>query len=244
MGRAFAVGVAFLVVSSLAVIGTTTTVVSAETGQREPQLTLIGANVSVEVRENRLVDATYRFETARSDSGSYPLTTVEGTMWRFPERDIRDLRVSVDGVAVSPDVTTRARHLRVSVPVPESARAGVVVVRVRYTVSGPEGRLRLPLWGPSASTPGDDRVVDVTVRLPDGTRAQSAAFPAVEPQENDVTVLAVQLPQMPGFVALEYGQEPPVLTLDDAVSLTGVGTLAGLGALWAVFRSRDGADVD
>jgi hypothetical protein len=49
---------------------------------------------------------------------------------------------------------------------------------------------------------------------------------------------------MPGFVALEYGQEPPVLTLDDAVSLAGVGTLAGLGALWAVFRSRDGADVD
>jgi hypothetical protein len=244
MGRAFAIGVAFLVVSSLTVVGTTTTVGSAETSQREPQLTLVGANVSVEVRENRLVDATYRFRTARSDSRSNPRTTVEGTMWRFPDREIRDLRVSVDGVAVSPDVTPKARHLRVSVPVPESAREGVFVVRVRYTVSGPEGRLRLPLWVPSAIPPGDDRVVDVTVRLSDGTRAQSAAFPAVEPQENDANVLAIQLPQMPGFVALEYGQESPVLTLDDAVSFAGVCALAGLGALWAVFRSREGIDVD
>jgi hypothetical protein len=165
-------------------------------------------------------------------------------MWRFPERDIRDLRVSVDGVAMSPDVTTQARHLRVSVPVPENAREGLVVVRVRYTVSGPAGRLRLPLWVPSASPPGDDRVVGVTVRLPDGTRAQSAAFPAVEPQENEASELTGQLPQMPGFVALEYGRESPDLTLDDAVSLAGVGALAGLGALWAVLRSREGADVD
>lgn len=244
MGHTFAVGVALVIVSSLIVVGMVAPVVSAEAGQTEQPLTLVDANVTVDAAEMRLVDATYRLKVARPNSESASVTTIEGTMWRFTGREVHDLQVSVDGTEMRPDVTRQAHHTQVSVPVPESAREGTVVVRFRYRVSGPAGRLRLPLWVPSANPPGDGRVVGVTVRLPDETRVQSATFPAVEPREDDASVLSAHLTQMPGLVTLEYGQESPILTLDDAVSLAGVGALAGLSALWAVSRGRESHDVD
>ncbi len=244
MGHAFTVGVALVIVSSLIAVGVVAPVVSAEAGQTEPAMTLVGANVTVDAAEMRLVDATYRLRVARLDSESASVTTIEGTMWRVTGREVHDLEVSIEGTEMRPDLTRHAHHTRVSVPVPESAREGTVVVRFRYTVSGPAGRLRIPLWVPSANPPGDDRVVGVTVQLPDETRVQSATFPAVEPREEDASVLSAHLTQMPGLVTLEYGQDSPILTLDDAVSLAGVGILAGLSALWAVSRGREGPDVD
>lgn len=244
MEHTFAIGVALVLVSSLIVVGMVAPVVSAETGQTEPPLTLVDANVTVDAGEIHLVDATYRLRVAHSNSEFASVTTIDGTMWRFTGREVRDLKVSVDGIEIAPDVTRHAHHTQVSVPVPESAREESVVVRFRYRVSGPAGRLRLPLWVPSANPPGDDRVVGVTVRLPDKTRVQSATFPAVEPREDDASVLSTQLTQMPGLVTLAYGRESPILTLDEAVSLTGIGTLAGLGALWIASRGREGSDVD
>jgi hypothetical protein len=244
MGHTFAVGVAVVMVSFLTAVGMVAPVVSAETSQPEPAMTLVGANVTVDAGETRLVDATYRLRVAHPDSDFESVTTIEGTMWRFTGRDVRDLTVSVDGTEMRPDVSRNAHHLEVSVPVPQSAREETVVVRFRYRVSGPAGRLRLPLWVPSANPPGDDRVVGVTVRLPDETRIQSATFPAVEPREDDASVLSTQLTQMPGLMSLEYGQESPILTLDEAVSLAGIGTLAGLSALWIASRGREGPDVD
>jgi len=244
MGRTFAVGAGLVIVSSVIAIGMVAPGVSAETGQTEPHLTLVGANVTVDAGELSVVDATYRLRIEPLDSDFESLTAIEGTMWQFSDREVRDLHVSVDGTEMRPDVTRKAHHTQVSVPAPESVRKGTVVVRFRYTVSGPAGHLRLPLWVPSAAPPGDDRVVGVTVRLPDGAQLQSATFPAVQPREADASVLSAQLPQMPGLVTLEYGQESPILTLDDTVGLAGVGVLAGLGALWAVRCRREEADVD
>lgn len=234
-----------LVASVLCLAGASVPAVGSSTAQVDPPVTLAGATVTVDVGEPRRVDATYRFRIGGSGGGTGTASrpAIDGTVWRFPGREVDALTARVDGTPVDPEVTREARHLRVSVPVPDDATDRTVVVRIRYRVEGPAGRLRLPLWVPTARPAGVDRIVEVTVRLPDGTRVQSAAFPTVGERRDGGTVLVTRLPQMPGLVALRYGPGSPGLTLDRAVGLAGVGTLVGLGAAWAVARRREGPRV-
>lgn len=237
-------GIALLVAGGLCTVGGVSPAAGANATQGNQSVALVAANVTVEAGQPRRVDATYRFGTTASGSDPGSNTSIEGTMWRFPDREIGGLRVGVDGSSVTPDVTRDSRHLRVAVPVPGETRDGPVSVRLRYRVDGPAGRLRLPLWVPAVPPPGTDRVVRVRVRLPDGTRTQSTTFPDLGPRREDGGVLATELPQMPGVVVLRYGRGSSGMALDRAVEIVGLGTLAGIGTLCAVRRRRGGKCVD
>lgn len=221
-------------------------VAGAAGNQPEPALQLVRADLTVTVGSDqvRRVDATYRFKLTSAGGEPSSLVAVEGTMWRFPDRTIGPITATVDGTSVTPAANTHARHLQLSVPVPGDGSGETTTVRLRYAVRGPPGRLRLPFWVPTAPAAGVDRVVALTVRLPDGSRAQGAAFPTVDVRGANDSVLTGRLSQMPGLTALRYGQGSPGVTLNQLLPIGGVGTIGALAVGWTVYRRRRHDRVD
>lgn len=204
----------------------------------DPTPTLEGATLAVETGETRRVVATYRIDVASGDGRTGSASTVTGTIWQFPDREVRGLSASVDGTAVEPSVTRGERHVRVTVPIPEAARRDTVVVEMTYRVSGPPGRLRTPLWVPTVEPPGGEEVVRLTVTLPEGTGVTGTAIPHIDSVTDDGLVLDYRLSHVPGFVAVGYGQEGRAVPLDALVAAGGATVVFGSLTAWTVYTRR------
>ncbi|MFC6734835.1 hypothetical protein [Halolamina salina] len=191
-----------------------------------PSVDLTGASVSVDGGETSTVTAEYEFEVAEAGSGESALTSISGTMWKLPDREIGEISATVDGESVDASITEQDRHLVVSVPVGEVSDGDTVTVTLTYEVAGPAGEVRTPLWVPEYSTPGQSNVVDVTLTLPEGTTVSGGAFPS--PSSVDGNTATYELLHVPGFVAAEYGESGPgALTEDTLYSVVGVVVIVG-----------------
>lgn len=228
-------GLIVAVVIAVVVFGSSVGTAAQESGNGEPAATLTGAGITIDVGESRVVNATYRFDIERLGDGD---AAIEGTMWRFPGRDVNDLSARVDGRSVDPSVTREARFVRIGVPVSDVDRGETVSIRLQYRISGPGDRLKTPLWVPEFGTTGSDRIVRMTVSLPDGTRAQTPAFPEIDSRHEDGRVARYRLLHVPGFVALPYGQSGELVTLDRLATIAGLLGIGGIFGGWTLYNRR------
>ncbi|KPN31081.1 hypothetical protein SY89_01823 [Halolamina pelagica] len=192
-----------------------------------PSVDLTGTSIAVDGGETSTVTAEYQFEIGSAGSGENELASISGTMWQLPDREIGDISATVDGESVDASVTEEDRHLSVSVPVADVSDGDTVTVTLEYEVAGPAGDLRVPLWVPEYSTPGQANVVDATLTLPEGTTVSGSAFPS--PTAVDGNTATYELLHVPGFVAAEYGESGPgILSEDTLYSLLGVVVIVGV----------------
>ncbi|WP_049981305.1 hypothetical protein [Halolamina rubra] len=191
-----------------------------------PSVDLAGTSIEIDGGETSTVTAEYEFEIASAGSGESELTSISGTMWQLPDREIGDISATVDGESVDASVTEEDRHWAISVPVADASDGDTVTVTLEYEVAGPAGEVRVPLWVPEYSTPGQANVVDATLTLPEGTTVSGGAFPS--PTAVDGDTATYELLHVPGFVAAEYDESGPgLLTEDTLYSLLGVVVIVG-----------------
>lgn len=212
------------------------TPISAQEGNT-PTATLSAATIEIDASEQTTVNASYEFTVDSAGSGESALTAINGTMWLFPDHAVGDVSARVNGEEVSPQVTREARFMHLSVPVSNVNDGDTVTVDLSYTVAGPPGRLKTPLWAPEFVTNGADRVVSVTVSLPSDAQVQGAAFPRVDSRSG--SMLSYQLLHMPGFVSVEYGSGAgSLLSLDVVTSFVGIALILGFLGAWLAWRRR------
>lgn len=208
-----------------------------------PQLTLTEATVAIQAGDQHTVSATYRFDVEESEPAATAPSEIEGTMWRFPDHEVTDLSVWVNGESVEPEMNRESRHDALTVPV-TALDDGSVTVEMEYVVAGPTGELRVPLWAPEFTTSGDDRAIEITVELPPGTHVQGTVFPAVDSRADGDRLLEYRLFHVPGFVSVPYGEEPAGLTVPDLTRWGALLLISGLFAGWLIlerrFRNREG----
>ncbi len=191
-----------------------------------PSVDLAGTSIEIDGGETSTVTAEYEFEVASAGSGESELTSISGTMWQLPDREIGAISASVDGESVDATVTEEERHSAVSVPVEDVSDGDTVTVTLEYEVAGPAGEIRVPLWVPEYSTPGQANVVDGTLTLPEGTTVSGGAFPG--PATVDGNTATYELLHVPGFVAADYGESGMGLLNEDFLySVVGVVVIVG-----------------
>lgn len=240
------VGVAVAVVALGVVLAGAATPAAAQQDGESPAVTLSSADVRVDGGEESTVTATYEFAVESPGSGDAALTAISGTMWRFEGREIGDVTATVDGSEVSPEVTRERRFVSLSVPVEDVSAGDTVTVELTYTVTGPAGELKVPLWSPEFQTTGESRVVSLTTTLPEGTQPQGANFPSVD--DRDGNVLSSQMAHVPGFVSVSYGSgSGPLFSLDVVSTLVGLVIIFGFFGVWAAWTRGyigDGGEPD
>ncbi|QKY19264.1 hypothetical protein B4589_002310 [Halolamina sp. CBA1230] len=194
--------------------------------ESSPSVDLAGTSITIDGGETSTVTAEYEFDVAEAGSGESALTSISGTMWELPDRDVGDISATVDGESVDASVNEEDRHWAISVPVGDVADGDTVTVTLEYEVAGPAGEVRAPLWVPEYSTPGQANVVDATMTLPEGTTVAGGAFPS--PATVDGNTATYELLHVPGFIAAEYGESGPgILTEDALYSVVGVVVIVG-----------------
>ena len=240
------VGAAVAAAVLLVVVAGAATPVAAQEDDESPAVTLSSADVRVDGGEESTVTATYEFAVESPGSGDAALTAISGTMWRFDGHEIGDVTATVDGAEVSPAVSREGRFVSLSVPVEEVSAGDTVTVELTYTVAGPAGELKVPVWSPEFQTTGESRVVSLTTTLPEGTQPQGATFPSVD--DRDGNVLSSQMAHVPGFVSVQYGSGAgPLLSLDVLSTLVGLVVIFGFFAVWAAWTRGyigDGGEPD
>jgi hypothetical protein len=204
-----------------------------------PSATLTGATVQVEAGETSTVEATYEFSVPEAGEGDNALTAVSGTLWRFPGHDVSDVTATVNGEEVSPEMSQNERYYDLSIPVSDVSDGDTLTVTLSYSVASSAGTIQAPIWTPSFQTAGTDRVIDMTVTLPDGNGVQGAAFPKVDARSDGGSTLSYSLLHMPGFVSLQYGSGgASLVTLDTLATLAGVVIILGFFGAWYRFNQR------
>ncbi|MFB6220237.1 MAG: hypothetical protein ABEH90_02245 [Halolamina sp.] len=212
------------------------TPIAAQEGEA-PAVTLSSAEIQVDVGDTTDVTASYEFTVANPGSGEQALSAISGTMWLFPDREVSDLSATVNGEEVEPDVTREDRFMSVALPVSDASEGDTVRTTVSYSVATPEGSLKAPLWAPEFQTGGTDRVIDLTVSLPEGSNVHGAAFPKID--EKSGSTLSYGLLHMPGFVSVEYGTGSGSLVgLDTVSTLVGLLIIFGILGGWLAWRRR------
>lgn len=192
----------------------------------QPSADLAGASITVDVGETNTVTAEYQFNVSEAGSGDSEISSISGTIWKLPDRDISDISATVDGESVDPSVSEGDRHLDVSFPVEGVEDGDTVTVTLEYEVAGPAGKIRAPLWVPEYSTPGQANVIDMTLNFPEETTVSGSTFPS--PDGVDGNVASYDLLHTPGFVAAEYDDTGPgILTTDTLYSILGVVVMVG-----------------
>lgn len=210
--------------------------IAAQEGEA-PAATLSAATIQVDAGETTQVTASYEFTVSSAGSGEKALSAISGTMWRFPNHEVSGLSATVNGESVEPDVTRSDRHMTVALPVSDVSEGDTVEATVTYTVAGPTGSLKAPLWVPEFQTGGTDRVIDMTVTLPDGSNVHGAAFPKVDTVSG--STLSYNMLHMPGFVDVEYGPGGgSLLDLDTLSTLLGLLLIFGILGGWLAWRRR------
>lgn len=210
--------------------------IAAQEGEA-PAATLSAATIEVDTGETTQVTASYEFTVSNPGSGSKALSAISGTMWRFPNHAVSGLNATVNGEPVEPNVTRGNRHMSIALPVSNVSKGDTIEATVSYTVAGPTGSLKAPLWVPEFQTGGTDRVIDMTVTLPEGSNVHGAAFPKVDSVSG--SSLSYNMLHMPGFVALEYGSGGgSLLGLDTLSTLSGLLLIFGILGGWLAWRRR------
>lgn len=212
------------------------TPIAAQEGE-SPAVTLSAAEIEVEAGETTQVTASYEFSVADPGSGEQALSAISGTMWLFPDHEVSDLSATVNGESVEPEVTREQRYMDVALPVSDVSEGDTVEATVSYTVASSAGTLKAPLWTPEFQTGGTDRVIDLTVTLPEGSNVHGAAFPKIDSRSG--STLSYGLLHMPGFVSVEYGAGGGApLGLDTVTTLVGVLLILGILGGWLAWRRR------
>lgn len=202
-----------------------------------PAVALSTAEIDVDAGETTAVTANYEFTVEDPGSGDQVLSAISGTMWLFPDREVSDVSATVNGETVEPEVTREDRYMDVALPVSDVSAGETIEATVSYSVASSAGSLKAPLWTPEFQTGGTDRVVDLTVTLPEGSNVHDAAFPKIDSRSG--STLSYGLLHMPGFVSVEYGQGGGAL-LDVGTVSTLFGLLFIFGILggWLAWRRR------
>jgi hypothetical protein len=202
-----------------------------------PSGTLTSGDISVDVDGERTVTTTYELSIEEPGSGDQALSAISGTLWTFPGHDVEGFTATVDGSEVEPTVERSNRHVSLAVPVQDVSAGDSMTVQVQYTVSGPSGQLKAPIWVPEFETAGTDRNVQMTVTLPDGQQAQGATFPKIDGRSNGGSVLEYQLLHVPGFVAVNYGAGAGgLVNLELLSTLAGLTIIFGFFAIWGAWN--------
>lgn len=210
--------------------------IAAQEGEA-PSVTLSAATIQVDAGETTEVTANYEFTVASAGSGEQALSAISGTLWLFPGHGVSDLSATVNGEQVEPEVNRESRYMDVSLPVSDVSEGDTVETTVSYTVASSPGALKAPIWTPEFQTGGTDRVIDMTVTLPDGSNVHGAAFPKVDSTSG--TTLSYGLLHMPGFVSVEYGPGGGSLfALDTLSTLFGLLLIFGILGGWLAYRRR------
>ncbi|WP_373189417.1 hypothetical protein [Halolamina sp.] len=212
------------------------TPIAAQEGSA-PAVTLSAAEIQVDAGETTEVTANYEFTVQDPGSGEQVLSAISGTMWLFPDHGVSDVSATVNGESVEPAVTREDRYMDVALPVSDVSGGETVEATVSYSVTSAPGSLKAPLWTPQFQTAGTDRVIEMTVSLPEGSNVHGAAFPKVDSRSG--TTLSYDLLHMPGFVSVDYGQGGGAL-LDVGTLSTLFGLLLIFGILggWLAWRRR------
>lgn len=191
-----------------------------------PSVDLASTSIDIDAGETSIVTAEYQFEVAEAGSGDSELTTISGTMWQLPDRDVGNISATVNSESVDPTVSDEDRHTDVSVPVEGVSDDDTVTVTLEYEVAGPASDLRAPLWVPEYSTPGQANVVNITVNLPSDMTVSGDGFP--NPDTVDGNTVEYGLLHVPGFVSIPYGEAGAgLITTDTAYSIVGVLVIIG-----------------
>lgn len=225
-----------LFVATLASVGAVGSagVATAQEGEA-PSVTLTEGTIDIEAGETSTVTTTYEFTVESVGSGDQRLTSIDGRLWKFPERSVDGLSASVNGEEVTPEVTERDRHHEVSVPVDDVASGDTVTVTVTYQVAGPAGDLKVPVFAPEHPTTGESAVIDLRVELPEGQQLQGDAFP--RPDSTSGNVVTSELLHVPGFVSLDYGPSAGI-GMNAILSTIGIILILGVIGGWAVAQRR------
>jgi len=212
------------------------TPIAAQEGE-SPAVTLSAAEIEVDAGETTQVTASYEFTVSDAGSGEQALSAIAGTIWLFPGHEVGDLSATVNGESVEPEVTREQRYMDVALPVSDVGEGDTIEASVSYTVASSAGELKAPLWTPEFQTGGTDRVIDITVTLPEGSTVQGASFPKVDSQSG--STLSYGLLHMPGFVSVDYGTGAgALLGLDTLTTLVGVLLILGILGGWLTWRRR------
>ncbi|MFB6155614.1 MAG: hypothetical protein ABEJ22_06935 [Haloferacaceae archaeon] len=202
-----------------------------------PSGTLTAADISVVADGERTVTATYDIRIDDPGTGDQALSAIGGTLWTFPGHDVDGFTATVDGTEVDPIVDRSSRHISLAVPVQDVSEGDSLTVQVQYTVTGPAGQLKAPIWVPEFETSGTDRAIEMTVTLPDGQQAHGATFPKIDGRSNGGNVLSYQLLHVPGFVAVRYGTGTGgLVNLELLSTLAGLTLIFGFFAVWAAWN--------
>lgn len=200
-----------------------------------PSVTLSGATIQVDAGETTEVTATYKFAVGSVGSGEKKLSSISGTAWTFPDHQLGDFSATVNGEEVSPDVTKEDRYVSLSVPVSDVSAGDTVTVQLTYTVTSAAGELKAPLWVPEFQTTGTDRVIDMSVTLPENTQVHGAAFPKIDNTEGNT--LHSNLLHLPGFVSMQYGPGAGSLfSLDVLSTLVGLIIIFSFFGIWGAWQ--------
>jgi len=212
--------VTFLVVGLLLCSGTTLA------QDAFPSVDLAGTSIDIDAGETSTVTAEYQFEVVGAGSDDSELTSINGTMWQLPDREVGDISATANGESVDPTISDGDRHTDVSVPVKGVSDDDTVTITLEYEVAGPTSKLRAPLWVPEHSTPGQANVIDITVNLPSDTTVSGDGFP--NPDTVDEDTVEYGLLHVPGFVSVPYGETGAgFITTDTAYSIVGVVVILG-----------------
>lgn len=191
-----------------------------------PSVTLAGSTIEIDAGDTSTVTAEYQFDVESAGTGDETISSIEGTMWKLPDREISNITATVNGESVEPTVSEQSGHYDVSVPADGVSDGDTVTVTLKYEVSEPTGELQTPLWVPEYSTPGQANVIDITATLPEGTTLSGDSFPSAETVDGNT--VEFDLLHAPGFVKMSYGQTAAGgLTTDTLYSLVGVVLIVG-----------------
>lgn len=191
-----------------------------------PTVNLTGTEIAIDAGETNTVTAEYQFTVESAGSGDSTLSSISGTMWKVPNREVSDITATVNGESVDPTTSEQTGHFEISVPVENVADGDTVTVTLEYQVAGPTGELQTPLWVPEYSTPGQSNIIDITVTLPEGTTLSGDSFPSSESVNGNS--VEYELLHVPGFIKMSYGQTAAGgLTTDTLYSLLGVVLIVG-----------------
>lgn len=225
-----------LFVAALALVGIVgpVGVATAQEGDA-PSVTLITGDIGVDAGETSTVTTTYEFTVESVGSGDQRLTSIDGRLWKFPERSVDGLSASVNGEEVTSEVTEQDRHYEVSVPVDDVSAGETVTATLTYEIAGPAGDLKVPVFAPEYPTTGESTVIDLQVELPEGQQLQGDAFS--RPDSTSGNVVTWELLHVPGFVTLEYGSSPGI-GMNTIFSTIGIILVLGVIGGWAVAQRR------
>jgi hypothetical protein len=222
--RSRTIGARLLV--AVLVVGLVLGPATAAAQSASPSVDLAGTSIQIDAGETSTVTAEYEFDVAEAGSGDSALTSIGGTMWTMPDREIGDISATVNGESVDVSTTEHDRHVVLSVPVSDVSDGDTVTVTLEYEVSGPAGELKTPLWVPEFSTPGQANVVDARVTLPEGDTVSGSAFPS--PATVDGNEVTYELLHVPGYLAMSYDATGTgLITTDTVYSIVGVVVIVG-----------------